>query len=123
MISAASRYRELDLMSRTESATPHALVAILYAELQVALEVLARAIGSDHPRLSMVQHERATAILHALEAGLNPAAPGDFASGLARIYRQMRGRLTAARAGDLVALREVTEGVESLAEAWSAIAD
>lgn len=115
------RYRQIDLASRVEGSTPHMLVAMLYEELSVVLDVFARAIEGDSRRI-IQQHERADSILHALEAGLDHVGGGELALSLGGIYRQMRRRLLAARGGDCAALAEVRAGVKSLAAAWSAIA-
>jgi flagellar protein FliS len=116
------RYRDMDLSSRIEGASPHALVATLYDELMAALDVLKRAIERGDAALRMTQHERATTILHALDAGLDRVDGGDLAKSLANIYRQMQRRLIAARTGDITAVSDVREGVGNLAAAWSAIA-
>jgi flagellar secretion chaperone FliS len=115
------RYQDVDLRSRIDGATPHALVAMLYGELQVALDVLDRAIATGDVRLIREQHERAASILIALESGLDRSGGSDIAVSLAEIYRQMRRRLLTARNGDAKASREVREGVDSLAAAWARI--
>lgn len=112
----------MDLSSRIDGASPHALVATLYDELLTALDVLARAIERGDAALRLSQHERATTILHALDAGLDRVGGGDLARSLTNIYRQMQRRLIAARTGDLPAAKEVREGVANLAMAWNAIA-
>ncbi len=119
--SPASRYQQIDLVSRVEGSTPHALVSMLYGELTVALDVMARAIEAGDANRRMQQHERASSILHTLEAGLDRVKGGELAMSLSGIYRQMRRRLLAARGGDLAAIREVQDGVSSLAEAWGQI--
>ena len=119
--SPVMRYQEMELASRIEGATPHALVAMLYDELGAALDVLARAIDAGDPTLRMTHHERASSILHALEAGLDRVGGGDLAMSLTAIYRQMQRRLIAARSGDVAAIVEVRAGVTSLSEAWRAI--
>ena len=120
--SPASRYRQIDLATRIDGATPHALVAMLYAELGVALEVMARgAATQDHSRRTR-QHERATSILHLLDANLDRQSGGNLADSLSGIYRQMLRRLGAGRNGDIDAIVEVRAGVASLADAWARIA-
>jgi flagellar biosynthetic protein FliS len=82
---------------------------------------MARAAETDDVNRRLQQHERASTILHTLEAGLDRVKGGDLATSLAGIYRQMRRRLLAARSGDMAAIREVRDGVGSLAEAWGRI--
>ena len=107
-----ARYHDMDLAARIEGSSPHALVALLYAELLVTLDVLARAVDR------FVHHERAASILTALETGLDPAG-GGLARDLGAIYRAMRRRLTAVRGGDLGALADLREGVAALAASWN----
>ena len=120
--SAASHYRQIDLASRTDGATPHMLVTLLYEELAGALGVMTRALEAGDTKRLGQHHERACSILHALEHGLDRQSGGDLARSLAQIYAQMRRRLTAVRAGDPAALTEVSEGVASLSAAWARIA-
>ena len=120
--SPLNRYRDMDLSSRIDGASPHALVTTLYDELITALDVLKRAIERGDAALRMSQHERASTILHALDAGLDRVDGGALAKSLTNIYRQMQRRLLAARTGDVNAVAEVREGVGNLAAAWSAIA-
>jgi flagellar protein FliS len=115
------RYQQVDLVSRIEGSTPHALVAMLYGELSVALDVMVRAAEAGDVNRRLQQHERASSILHTLEAGLDRVKGGDLATSLSGIYRQMRRRLLAARSGDIAAMVEVRDGVGSLAAAWSQI--
>jgi flagellar secretion chaperone FliS len=120
-VSPAHRYHQIDLASRIEGATPHALVAMLYSELAVALAVMRRAAAASDPARQREQHERASSILHTLEASLDRAHGGALADTLAVIYRQMRWRLLAGRGGDLAAIDEVLAGVASLDTAWASI--
>lgn len=120
--SAAAQYRQIDLASRTDGASPHVLVTLLYEELSIALGVMTRAGEAGDAARRGQLHERACTILHALEHGLDLRGGGDLARSLAQIYGQMRRRLTAARAGDDAALAEISEGVASLSAAWARIA-
>lgn len=116
-----TRYQQIDLASRIDGATPHALVALLYAELSAALAVMVRATETGDAARRIQQHERASAMLHALESGLDRVGGGTLATSLAVIYRQMRQRLVAGRSGDAAATIEVAAGVESLATAWATL--
>jgi flagellar secretion chaperone FliS len=115
---AAQRYHDMDLASRIDGASPHALVAMLYEELGVALDVMAHAAATDRAASRIRAHERGSAILQRLETGLDPVRGGALARSLASIYRQMRARMIAARSGDSAAIAELREGVTALAEAW-----
>ncbi len=115
------RYLQVDLASRIEGSTPHALVSMLYSELSASLDVMVRAAGNENVTRRLQQYERASSILHTLEASLDQAKGGELAMSLAGIYRQMRRRLLAGRSGDVDAIKEVRDGVASLADAWARI--
>jgi len=117
--SLARHYQSIDLRSRIEGSTPHDLVAILYAELGIALEVMARA-DPQQSATFQTQYERAVSILLTLEGSLDPERGGSLAGSLAAIYRQMRKQLFASRTRP-DALTEVRDGVASLAQAWAQI--
>lgn len=119
--SFAHRYQQIDLASRVESSTPHALVTMLYLELNIALTVMLRAAEAEDVKRRLAYHERASSILCTLEASLDRVRGGDLAMTLSGIYRQMRRRLLAGRSGDLEAIVEVKEGLASLADAWAKI--
>jgi flagellar secretion chaperone FliS len=119
--SPADCYQDIDFASRVESATPHGLVTILYAELALALDVLERAQRTGDDGRSATQHQRAASILHALASGLDTSGGGELAHSLAGIYRQMQRRLAVARGGDVAATQDVRSGIASLAEAWRQI--
>jgi flagellar secretion chaperone FliS len=118
---SANRYREIELASRIESASPHGLVTLLYAELAVALDVLARMLGHASSIRMLEQHRRAATIMRTLENGLDRQGGGALAESLAQVYRQLQRRLIAARDGDAVALDEVRTAVADLSEAWARI--
>ncbi len=65
---------------------------------------------------------RATAILFALEAGLDFDAGGDVAVTLARLYAGARNTIVAASVGDDPApFREVAATLGEIAEAWRTV--
>lgn len=111
-----------DLSARLETADPHGLVAILYAELVLSLEALAAAMARGPVAPSHRQVDRARSILISLEVGLDAKGGGDLAMSLAQIYRAMRKELTLAiAAGDAEAVRSLADGAISLRDAWAAI--
>ena len=119
--SLTRHYQTVDLASRTDGASPHELVALLYAELGMALDVMSKASPFADTTRFTAQYERAASILHTLEASLDPVGGGVLALRLGAIYRQMRKRLATARSGDAGAIAEVREGLASLADAWAKI--
>ncbi len=117
---ARNRYQVLDLSSRMEGASPHRLVAILYEELENALDIAIRATQAGQDVAANTQMARARSILAALEAGLDFDRGGALATTLCGVYRSMQRQLGAA-ARDPEKLREVKTGVADIAKSWRAL--
>lgn len=120
--SAARRYAAIHSGSRTEGATPHALVKILFDELLLALEAAALAERhGDRVKVSDKQ-ARAMSILFALESSLDFDKGGDVSVGLAQIYREARRLLLVGakeRSADPVDRAHAM--VAEIADAWNQI--
>lgn len=117
---ARNRYQVLDLSSRMEGASPHRLVAILYEELQNALDSAIRARESGQDVAANSQMARAKSILAALEAGLDFDRGGELATTLCGVYRAMQRQLAIA-GQDVEKLAEVRAGVANIAQSWRAL--
>ena len=120
--SAARRYAAVHSGSRTEGATPHALVKILFDELLLALEASALAErNGDRVKVSDKQ-ARAMSILFALESSLDFDKGGDISVGLAQIYREAR-RLLLVGAKDRTAepVDQAHAMIAEIADAWTQI--
>lgn len=126
---ARARYRDVDLGSKVEGASPHRLIAILFDELAKTLDTLAAmlarpaavgASGAIRPGLPE-KRARANSILLGLEGSLDPAG-GALAQDLGRIYREAR-RLVGegATAGDPAPIVRARAMIGEIAEAWAAI--
>jgi flagellar secretion chaperone FliS len=117
------QYQSLALTSRLETADPYQLVGILYEELDRALDIAACALECDSAVASGQPIDRARSILIALQASLNFDDGGGLAVSLSAVYQAMRRALDkAAQLRSAPALRDIGEGVASLAEAWRALA-
>lgn len=103
-----------------EGASPHRLVAILYEELQNALDGTIRARENGQDVAANSQMARAKSILAALEAGLDFDQGGDLATTLCSIYRAMQRQLATA-GQDIDKLAEVRAGVANIAQSWRAL--
>jgi flagellar protein FliS len=115
-------YRRIDLAGRTAEADGPALVQLLYDELVRALRVAAWAI--DHGNFAMKSDKitRATAILFALEAGLDFTAGGELSHTLARVYGGARRTIIEASMGqDPAPFLGVASDLEEIAQAWRTI--
>ncbi|EAT09854.1 MULTISPECIES: flagellar export chaperone FliS [Sphingomonadaceae] len=120
--SAARRYAAVHSGSRTEGATPHGLVKILFDELLLALDAAALAErNGDRMKVSDKQ-ARAMSILFALESSLDFDKGGDVATGLAQIYREARRLLlVGAKERSAAPVDEARAIVAEIAEAWNQI--
>ena len=116
----AAVYRQIDVAGRTGGADGPALVQLLYEEAVRALGLAAWA--TEHGQFARKSEAvtKATAILFALEAGLDHDAGGDVAVTLARLYAGVRGEVVAASVGrDPAPFRAVAATLREIAEAWS----
>ena len=115
-------YRQVDLVGRTSEADGPALVQLLYDELVRALNVAAWATERGDFRMKSAKITRATAILFALEAGLDYVAGGDLSHTLARVYGGARRTIVEASIGqDPAPFRAVAHDLSEIAQAWRTI--
>ena len=117
----AATYRQIDVAGRTATADGPALVQLLYEELVSALRAAAHAVEHRQYRGKSERVTRATAILFALEAGLDFDGGGAVSATLARLYAGARQRvLDAAMGDDPRPFRETADTLEEIAGAWRA---
>lgn len=121
---AQTQYQALDLKGRLDGAGPHQLVAILYEELQRALDIAYVAATKGHNVAGHPQITRARSILVALESSLDFKTGTGLSEALAGVYRAMRRELgEAARQANSDRLLALGDGVRSIAGAWKAISN
>jgi flagellar protein FliS len=115
-------YRRIDIAGRTAETDGPALVQLLYDELVRALRVAACAAENRQFQMKSDKITRATAILFALEAGLDFDAGGDVAKTLSRVYGGARRTIVEASIGhDPAPFRAVADDLEEIAHAWRTI--
>ena len=120
-------YREIDVAGRTAQAATGAqggagLVQLLYAELNGALRAAACATELRQHRVKAERVTRATAILFALEAGLDFERGGAVSATLARLYAGARRQVVDASVGsDPAPFRAVATQLAEIAEAWASV--
>ena len=120
--SPAETYRRIDIAGRTGEADPHRLVGLLYEEGVSALRAAAFAIEQGQARVRNDRISRATAILFALEAGLDFDQGGEIARTLSTFYHGLRQQVLAASTGiDPAPLRDAADSLQEIAGAWSAV--
>ena len=113
-------YRSIDLAGKTGGADPHALVGLLYAEASHALRAAARAAENGRFDIKSERVTRATAILFALEAGLDFDKGGEVSKTLSRLYRGARQTVVDASLGsDPTPFLEVAGTLDEIAGAWA----
>ena len=118
----AATYRQIDIVGRTAEADPHQLVELLYDELGHALRTLAWATKHRQFEVRSDKATRATAILFALEAGLDFEQGGDVAKTLGRLYRGARQTVIEASMGmDPAPFLDVASNMEEIAAAWRSV--
>lgn len=119
---AARRYAAIHSGSRTEGATPHALVKILFDELLIALDATALAERQNDRLKVSDKQARAMSILFALESSLDFDNGGDVAIGLAQIYREGRRLLLeSAKTHDAAPVEQARAMIGEIADAWNQI--
>ena len=117
---AAQTYRSIDAVGRTAVADPHALVEIMYKECIAALRAAAFALEKGQLPVKSERIARATAILFALESGLDFERGGEVSQTLATLYHGLRAQiLNASIGGDPAPFRAVADDLEDIASAWS----
>lgn len=118
---AAATYRTIDAVGRTAAADPHQLVELMYKECIAALRSAAFATEKGQFPVKSERIARATAILFALEGGLDFERGGDVSRTLATLYHGLRNQIVHASIGsDPAPFRAVADDLEEVAGAWSA---
>lgn len=117
---AAATYRTIDAVGRTAAADPHQLVELMYKECIAALRAAAFATEKRQLPVKSERIARATAILFALESGLDFERGGDVSRTLATLYHGLRSQVLDASMGrDPAPFRAAADDLEEIAAAWS----
>lgn len=112
-------YRQIHAVGRTAGADGPALVQLLYEELVAALRAAAWAVQHNQFATKSERVTRATAILFALEAGLDFERGGSVSSALSTLYAGTRRQIVAASIGsDPTPFRDAAQSLAEIAQAW-----
>ncbi len=113
-------YRQIELAGQTAGAADGpGLVQLLYDEAIRALRGAAWAAENGNPAMKSDKVTRATAILFALEAGLDFDAGGTVAPALAKLYAGARHTVVQAAIGsDPHPFRDVADTLDEIGQAW-----
>jgi flagellar protein FliS len=118
----AATYRQIDLAGRTTTSDPHALVGMLYDEGISALRSAAFAAEKRKFAMKSERVTRATAVLFALEAGLDFERGGDVSRALAAFYHNLRQQVLKASLGaDPRPFHDAADSLAEIAGAWSSV--
>lgn len=118
----ADTYRQIDIVGRAAGGDPHALVGLLYEEGVAALRTAAWAAERGNYAVKSERVTRATAILFALEAGLDFEKGGEVSRTLATFYHGLRGQILQASIGiDPAPFRDAADSLDDIARAWSSL--
>ncbi|NIJ21158.1 flagellar protein FliS [Sphingomonas naasensis] len=118
----AATYRQIDLAGRTTGADSHRLVGLLYEEGVAALRAAACAAEGRQYAIKSERVARATAILFALEAGLDFDRGGEVSRTLATFYHGLRQEVLHASIGtDPAPFREAATSLEEIGSAWASV--
>ncbi|WP_066797890.1 flagellar export chaperone FliS [Sphingomonas soli] len=118
----AATYRQIDVAGRTSGQDSHGLVDLLYQEAVSALRAAACALERGQPSIKSERIARATAVLFALEAGLDFELGGEVSRTLATFYHGLRQQILNASLGsDPAPLRDAADSLQDVAGAWSSV--
>ncbi|MEM6512671.1 MAG: flagellar export chaperone FliS [Pseudomonadota bacterium] len=123
-VSAIQQYKQLDVSSAVDSASPHRLIQML---MERALQNISLARASMEQEKIVEKGERisdAIGIINGLQASLNHKHDPKLSANFDELYGYMMRRLLEANLkNDKVILDEVSGLLRELKEAWDAIAD
>jgi flagellar secretion chaperone FliS len=112
------------LESRILSASPLDLVNILYEHAIIEIHQARQSLARGDVAARSRSISKAIAIIGELQSSLDHQAGGEIAANLGQLYQYMRAQLTAGNLRQIDApLAEVARLLESLSDAWRAIAE
>jgi flagellar protein FliS len=118
----AAMYRQMELVGRTTTNDPFALANMLYDEGVAALRTAAWAADNGKFEMKSERVTRATAVLFALEAGLDFERGGDVARTLATFYHGLRQQVLNASIGtDPRPFLAAADSLQDIAGAWKSL--
>ncbi len=122
-VGAARSYRSIDLSSKIEGASPHALVAILFEELLKSMDAMLVAMRRKDFGQRAARQGRALSILQALDTSLDHEAGRDIARDLSLVYRHARKLvMEGSRTNNSEMVEEARAMLAEISSAWQAIA-
>lgn len=121
---AAEQYRQLDIQTIVDTASPHRLIQLMMERALTQIGVARRHIERGEVAEKGSRIGAAIEIVNGLKACLNHKAEERLAGNFDALYEYMMRRLLEANlASDVEILDEVSSLLRELKEAWDAIAD
>jgi flagellar protein FliS len=118
----AATYRQIDIAGRTGGADAAGLVTVLYEEGIAALRAAAWAAENRKYQVKSERVTRATAVLFALESGLDFERGGEISRTLATFYHGLRQQIIHASVGhDPAPFRNAADSLAEIASAWQTV--
>ncbi|MDH5206494.1 MAG: flagellar export chaperone FliS [Hylemonella sp.] len=120
---AASAYKQVNIETAVDGASPHQLVRLLFDALLQSLMTARAAMARDDTVVKGREIGKAVRIIEeGLKAGLNDAQGGEVAANLRGVYSYVVRCLTQANLHNEAAkLDEAIELLQPIAEAWKQI--
>jgi flagellar protein FliS len=119
---AGAQYRNVDVTTRIEGASPHRLVGILFEELLTSIAQTAAATRARDLARRSESQSRSLVLLQALDSSLDFEKGGEIATMLASVYAEVRRLLLAGvRDGDAAHADEAHKLIAEITSAWNAI--
>ncbi|MEM8825818.1 MAG: flagellar export chaperone FliS [Pseudomonadota bacterium] len=123
-IHARSAYASVAATTRTEGASPHRLVELLFEECLASMKRAELGLLNGAMAIATPAAAKAGAILDALTASLDFEQGGRIAGDLAAIYDYCRSRLrTGIASGTVADIESAQVMLAEIASGWAAIGD
>ncbi len=122
--SAVQQYKQLDVSSAVENATPHQLIQMLMARALQNIALARSNMEKEEVMAKGVHISDAIGIINGLQASLNHKHDPELSANFDELYGYMMRRLLEANLhNDKAILDEVESLLREIKEAWDAIAD
>lgn len=122
-IRRASSYKSVAKNSRILSATPHDLIAVLFAELRDSLDLMIENARRNDQGKMFEYRAKALSIINGLDESLDFEAAGDLAQTLHQIYAEAARRIQSEIGASFIEKAEsAREMLHEIEKAWLSIA-
>ncbi|NUS38727.1 MAG: flagellar export chaperone FliS [Lysobacter sp.] len=119
----AAQYRQTAVSSAVLEASPHQLVALMFAGFRDRVQLATASLERGDTARKGQSITEAIAILGSLDGALDHEAGGNIATGLQSLYEYLQRRLVEANLhNDPAILREADALIAEVQSAWNAIA-